>query len=122
MLSQERVFELMKEAGLDEKKYNSLMEKETAMLSDDELDEVAGGFGRKSRDSYTEAEYADAGIKWNHHAFWFDTYEIGGCKMDRTYAAKAMKMYESNGRQPLTVGQIASLVDEFAAKTKNLDN
>ena len=52
MLSQERVFELMKEAGLDEKKYNSLMEKETAMLSDDELDEVAGGFGLKSRDSY----------------------------------------------------------------------
>ena len=56
LLTKERVFELMKEAGLDEKKYNSLMEKETAMLSDDELDEVAGGFGRKSRDSYTEAE------------------------------------------------------------------
>ena len=42
MLTKERVLELMKEAGLDEKKFQTLMEKEEAQLTPDELDEVTG--------------------------------------------------------------------------------
>ena len=44
MLTKERIFEIMKEAGLDEKKFDQLMQKETAQLSDEELEQVNGGF------------------------------------------------------------------------------
>lgn len=47
MLPKERVFELMKEAGLDEKKFYELLSKEDpdlAELSEKELDNVNGGF------------------------------------------------------------------------------
>lgn len=44
MLTKERIFEIMKEAGLDEKKFDQLMRKETAQLSDEELEQVNGGF------------------------------------------------------------------------------
>ena len=43
MISKERVWELMKQAGLDEKKYAELLAKEEPKLTADELDMVAGG-------------------------------------------------------------------------------
>ena len=43
MITKERVFELMKQAGLDEKKYAELLAKEEPKLTNDELDMVAGG-------------------------------------------------------------------------------
>ena len=43
MITKERVYELMKQAGLDEKKYAELLAKEEPKLTDDELDMVAGG-------------------------------------------------------------------------------
>ena len=46
MLTKERMFEILKEAGLDEKKFDQLMQKETAQLSEEELNQIAGGFSR----------------------------------------------------------------------------
>lgn len=43
MITKERMFELMKQAGLDEKKYAELLAKEEPKLTDEELDIVAGG-------------------------------------------------------------------------------
>ena len=43
MISKERVWELMKQAGLDEKKYAELLAKEEPKLTADELDMVTGG-------------------------------------------------------------------------------
>ena len=43
MLSKERAWELMKQAGLDEKKYAKLLAKEEPKLTTDKLDMVTGG-------------------------------------------------------------------------------
>ena len=46
MLTKKRMFEIMKEAGMDVKKFDQLMQKETAQLSEEELNQIAGGFSR----------------------------------------------------------------------------
>ena len=46
MLTKKRMFEIMKEAGMDVKKFDQLMQKETAQLSEEELSQIAGGFSR----------------------------------------------------------------------------
>ena len=43
MITKERMFELMKQAGLDEKKYAELLANEEPKLTNDELDRVTGG-------------------------------------------------------------------------------
>ena len=47
MFTKEKVFGLMKEAGLDEKKFRELLDKEHSQLSDEELEQVNGGFADK---------------------------------------------------------------------------
>ena len=43
MITKERMLELRKQAGLDEKKYAELLAKEETSLTADELDMIAGG-------------------------------------------------------------------------------
>ena len=47
MLTKKRTFEIMKEAGLDEKNFRELLDKERTQLSDQELEQVNGGFADK---------------------------------------------------------------------------
>jgi|GEM_PF-2401388 len=43
MITKEKMFELMKQAGLDEKKYAELLAGEEPKLTNEELDTVTGG-------------------------------------------------------------------------------
>ena len=43
MITKEKMFELMKQAGLDEKKYAELLAREEPTLTNEELDTVTGG-------------------------------------------------------------------------------
>ena len=77
MLTKERVFELMKEAGLDEKKFRTLMEKEEAQLSPNELDEVTGAYFWQSSSSYHNF-FKRAGVTWEHNFLSNDTFKWNG--------------------------------------------
>lgn len=46
MITKKRVWELMKQAGLDEQKYYALLAKEEPQLTDEDMDMVAGGASR----------------------------------------------------------------------------
>ena len=81
MLTKERVFELMKEAGLDEQKFQTLMEKEEAQLSPDELDEVTGGYFWQGSSSYRNF-FARAGVTWEHNTWSSDTFTWNGKTYD----------------------------------------
>ncbi len=81
MLTKERVLELMKEAGLDEQKFQTLMEKEEAQLSPDELDEVTGGYFWQGSSSYRNF-FARAGVTWEHNTWSSDTFTWNGKTYD----------------------------------------
>ena len=81
MLTKERVFELMKEAGLDEQKFQALMEKENARLSPDELDAVAGGGFWQGNNNYSNF-FKRAGVTWEHNFLSNDTFKWNGKTYD----------------------------------------
>ena len=81
MLTKERILEIMEEAGLDEKKFRTLMEKEEAQLSPDELDEVTGGYFWQGSSSYRNF-FARAGVTWEHNTWSSDTFTWNGKTYD----------------------------------------
>ena len=97
MLTKERVFELMKEAGLDEQKFQALMEKENARLSPDELDEVTGGYFWQGSSSYRNF-FARAGVTWEHNTWSSDTFTWNG----KTYDSRSdlLKDLKEAGFEP----------------------
>ena len=97
MLTKERVLELMKEAGLDEKKFQTLMEKEEAQLSPDELDEVTGGYFWQGSSSYRNF-FARAGVTWEYNTWSRDTFNWNG----KTYDSRSdlLKDLKEAGFEP----------------------
>ena len=97
MLTKERVFELMKEAGLDEQKFQTLMEKEEAQLSPDELDEVTGGGFWQGNNNYSNF-FKRAGVTWEYNTWSRDTFNWNG----KTYDSRSdlLKDLKEAGFEP----------------------
>jgi phage FluMu gp28-like protein len=72
-------------------------------MSDDALDNVAGGSDEYylGSDKYTIAEYNQAGVTWEHNFLSKDRYFILGQNMSQKWAEKCVDMFRQINR-PLT--------------------
>lgn len=69
-----------------------------AELTDQELEQVAGGF--PDSDRYNKEEYAQAGIIYNHHYFTFDEYYLS-------------PLYPDMPKQELTRDRALYIADQY---------
>ena len=113
MLTKKRMFEIMKEAGMDVKKFDQLMQKETAQLSEEELNQIAGGFSDGTKDKYTVAEYAAAGVDFQYHHFTWDTYVLKNHYITQEGAKEVVRLYRANGNKPLTDAQFDGILKNY---------
>lgn len=113
MLTKKRMFEIMKEAGMDVKKFDQLMQKETAQLSEEELSQIAGGFSDGTKDKYTVAEYAAAGVDFRYHRFACDAYVLRNHYIIQEGAEEAVRLYRANGNKPLTDAQFDAILKRY---------
>ena len=125
MLTKKRMFEIMKEAGMDVKKFDQLMQKETAQLSEEELSQIAGGFSDGTKDKYTVAEYAAAGVDFRYHRFACDAYVLNDHYITQEGAEEAVRLIKPGQRVFIgsSCGEPQCLVSAFSeASTFLTDN
>ena len=98
MLTKERILEIMEEAGLDEKKFRTLMEKEEARLSPDELDAVTGGSFWELNACYNKF-FERAGVTRDSYWIDSDTFKWNG----KTYTSRdiLLKDLKKAGYEPV---------------------